>query len=47
MPNERPALAMLIVGFSVAGVVVWGIVFGQIWWLMKQRYTPIKYHVHF
>jgi hypothetical protein len=47
MPNERPALAMFIVAFSVAGVVVLGVVFGQILWLRKQRSAPIKSHVCF
>jgi hypothetical protein len=30
MSNERSALAMLIVGFSVAGVVILAVIFGQI-----------------
>lgn len=47
MPNTRPALAMLIVGFSVTGAVILAVAFGQIRWLIKQRYAQINRHVRF
>ncbi len=46
-PNERPALAMLIVGFSVAGAVVLVILVGQIWGLIKERLASANPPVQF
>ncbi|CAF0797382.1 unnamed protein product [Adineta ricciae] len=35
-PNERPAITLLVVGFSIAGVITIGVVISQIWWLIQQ-----------
>ncbi|CAF1250868.1 unnamed protein product [Adineta steineri] len=39
MPSERPALAMLIVGFGISGLVTLSAVISQIWCLIKQHFT--------
>jgi len=47
MPNERPALTMLIIGFSVAGVVILTVIFGHVWWFIKQRFAVTNSSVRF
>lgn len=47
MPNTRPALAMLIAGFSVAGVVVIIVALGQIQWLITRKFSKKNPHIRF
>ena len=42
MPSERPAMAMLVVGFTVVGVVVLAVAIGEILYLVRRRNTSAK-----
>ncbi|UJR36207.1 hypothetical protein I4U23_028939 [Adineta vaga] len=46
-PSERPALTLLIVGFSLVGLITLGVVVSQIWWLIKQHSTHPVLHQRF
>lgn len=42
MPSERPAMAMLVVGFTVVGVVVLAVAIGEIRYLARRRSSSVK-----
>lgn len=42
MPSERPAMAMLVVGFTVAGIAVLAVAIGEIVYLARRRNSSVK-----